>query len=88
MTTFQLLCKRKGDDGWREWREEAAHNAKTAIQNAYMREPSSDVIAAVAVPARSWNPQQIQAVPQPPKLVLGEPDAPALPPTVAGQDAA
>jgi hypothetical protein len=62
-TKFQILVKyRDGDGGWSEHGTEEAHNAEVAVRSNYLKNvaDSSQVLAMVAVPARSWKPTPIR----------------------------
>jgi hypothetical protein len=72
VTRYQLLCRLNGNGGWQIWRVEEAHSAEAAISKAYLRESKQAIVAAVAVPAKSWKPQAIRTETVT-KVHLGEP---------------
>lgn len=64
MTRFVVLAQIQAPrdpawQGWQEHSEQEAHSAEAAIKAAYMKS-SDQVLAMVAVPARSWRPQTIR----------------------------
>jgi hypothetical protein len=76
MTKFKLLVQKNHAGGtmpeaWHEWREEEASGAAAAIRKAYMRGDTQDVLAVVAVPARSWKPTPVRTETVS-RVVLGE----------------
>lgn len=72
MTKFQILATSADPGPWTPYGVVEAHSAKQAMTNWYMRHTPPDVVAVVAVPVRSWNPQKIRTETQT-KVVLGEP---------------
>lgn len=75
MTSFQILT-RDDSGSWRERGTEEAHNAKSACERSYLKDPDGAVTAIVAVPSRSWRPQPIRLEERPPKVVFGGDDGP------------
>jgi hypothetical protein len=56
-----------GEEGaWRHVGTFTAQTGDEAIRKAYDAEATADRL--VAVPARSWKPRTVKAVPQPPKI--------------------
>jgi hypothetical protein len=77
VTSYLVLTRNKDHDG-AEWTERdivEASSEEAAKRNWYMRHTPQEVVAIVAVPARSWKPQPVR-VESKPRIVLGGPEKP------------
>jgi hypothetical protein len=78
VTRFQILA-RNDEHNWNEAQVVEAHSAEAAIRNWYMRHTPENVLAVVAVPERSWKPQQVR-VETTKRVVVGEVSEPVAMP--------